>query len=205
MERGAHKEAIEPTERAIRKTTQYSLAPYHAVGVGLKGELMVASGDPGSGVAILRDALEAMDPARYHIMRLEPLRALAEGLMLSGRSDEALDTIREALALAEQGGGTLWLPDLLRAHGDILLAQPHADFAAAERIFVRSMDEARKQSALSWELKAALPLARVVAQQGRVGQARSMLETIYGRFTEGFETRDLVSARQLLHELNSMH
>jgi predicted ATPase len=200
---GVFEAAIEPIERAIRKTIKYSLSPYHAVGIALRGELMIARGNPDGGVAILRDALKAMDASRYHIMRLEPLRALAGGLVLCGQPDEALDTIDEALARAGEGGGALWLPDLLRARGEILMAQPKMDVAAAEADLTRAIDAARKQSALSWELKAALPLARLLQTQGRGEEAHSLLDEIYKRFTEGFETRDLVVGRRLLMELSS--
>lgn len=195
--------AQEYTEIVIEQATKYSLAPYHAVGLALKGELMVARGEASSGVETLRAALKAMDADQYRIVTLPTRRALAEGLALSGRSDEALATIGGAVARAEQVGEILWLPDLLRAQGEILLRRPRPDLPAAERALLRSIDCAHKQSALSWQLRAAIPLARMWGEHGRDKDARSMLEDIYRRFTEGFGTRDLVSARRLLEELSS--
>ena len=144
-----------------------------------------------------------MDANRYRIVTLPASRALAEGLALSGRPEEALATIDEAVAHAEQVGEILWLPDLLRARGEILLARRRPDLPAAEGSLLRSIDRARKQSALGWELRAAIPLARVWRELGRSGDARSMLDHIYQRFKEGFGTQDLVAARRLLEELNS--
>ncbi len=69
---------------------------------------------------------------------------------------------------------------------------------------LRSIDRAREQSAPSWELRAAVPLARLWARQGRSSEARSLLQGIYQQFTEGFETRDLVAARLLLEDLGAM-
>ncbi len=195
--------AQEYTEIVIEQATKYSLAPYHAVGLALKGELMVARGEASSGVETLRAALKAMDADQYRIVTLPTRRALAEGLALSGRPDEALATIGGAVARAEQVGEILWLPDLLRAQGEILLRRPRPDLPAAERALLRSIDCAHKQSALSWQLRAAIPLARMWGEHGRGKDARSMLADIYRRFTEGFGTRDLVSARRLLEELSS--
>src|SRR5262249_18328110 len=62
-------------------------------------------------------------------------------------------------------------------------------------------DWARRQEVLSWELRAAMSLARLWRSQGRLGDARDQLASVYGRFTEGFETADLRTAKQLLDEL----
>ncbi|MFD2055452.1 ATP-binding protein [Mesorhizobium calcicola] len=200
---GDFKEAAEPIERAIAQAIKYSLVPFRALGHALKGELMVANGEVSSGVGILRAALEVMQAEQFVVVILATSRALAEGLALSGRPQEALATIDEAVARAEQVGGILWLPDLLRARGEILLAQPRPDLPAAECALLRSIDCARKQSALSWQLRAAIPLARMWKEHDRGRDARSMLEDIHQRFTEGFETQDLIAARRLLDELNS--
>ena len=182
---------------------KYSLAPYRAASLALKGELKVANGDAPSGVEILREGLKAMDANQYRIVKLPTSRALAEGLALSGRPEEALAVIDEVVVQAEQVAEILWLPDLLRARGEILLAQRRPDIRAAEDSLLRSIGAARRQSALSWELRAAIPLARMWGEHGRSNEARSMLEDIHRRFTEGFETRDLVAARRLLDELSS--
>jgi predicted ATPase len=197
---GLSDEAIENTNRAVEQTVASSLVPYHAVGLALKGEHLAGSGDPASGVVMLREALKTMDQLRFHIMTLETLRALAEGLVASARAEEALETIGEALARARHGGEALWLPNLLRAQGEILLAQSDADLDAAETVLLGAVEAARSQAATSWELKASVPLARVLAGKGRVSEARSMLAAIYAQFDEGFGTPDLVRARRMLSE-----
>jgi predicted ATPase len=173
------------------------------VSLALKGESMVAGGDAVAGVELLQEAVKAMDANRYRIVTLATSRALAEGLAAAGRTAEALVAITDATTYAEQVGDILWLPDLLRARGEILLAQPAPDIPAAEASLLRAIDCARKQSALSWELRAALPLAQLWLEQGRGDEALAMLLGIYQRFPEGFDTRDLVAARQLLDRLNS--
>ena len=91
---------------------------------------------------------------------------------------------------------------LVRIKGELLLSQdaPGA-VAAAEDHFRQSLDWARQQGALSWELRAATSLARLLRDQDRVGEARDLLAPIYQRFTEGFGTADLQAAKRLLAEL----
>jgi predicted ATPase len=77
--------------------------------------------------------------------------------------------------------------------------------AAAERaedLFRQSLDAARRQQALSWELRAARSRARLLRHQDRPADAIACLQPIYDRFTEGFGTADLISAKQLLDELS---
>jgi predicted ATPase len=93
---------------------------------------------------------------------------------------------------------------VLRAQGEILLAAPRPDLTAAEKTLMRSLNCARKQSALGWELRAALPLARMWAEHGRAVEARAMLAGIHRQFIEGFWTADLTAASLLLAELNEI-
>jgi predicted ATPase len=78
---------------------------------------------------------------------------------------------------------------------------PEADAAKAEAHLERALSVARRQQAKSWELRAAMSLARLRRDQGKVPQARELLAPVYGWFTEGFDTRDLKDAKALLAEL----
>jgi len=75
------------------------------------------------------------------------------------------------------------------------------DVQGAERSYLASLDLARQQQAKSWELRAAMSLARLWRDQGKVQQARELLAPVYGWFTDGFDTRDLKEAKALLVEL----
>ena len=130
------------------------------------------------------------------------LGALAEGLARAGQVAEGLAAIDEALALCERDEGRWCVAELLRIKGELILSEggPGA-VEAAEDHLTQALDWARRQGALSWELRAATSLARLYRDQNRTKAARETLAPVYDRFTEGFETADLKSARLLLDGL----
>ena len=85
--------------------------------------------------------------------------------------------------------------------GEIALKPPEPDEAKAQAYFERALDVARQQQAKSWELRAAISMARLWRDQGKRQEAHDLLAPVYGWFTEGFDTRDLKEARALLEEL----
>jgi predicted ATPase len=95
------------------------------------------------------------------------------------------------------------IAELLRVKGELHLLQgaPGAA-AAAENHFRQALDWARQQGALSWELRAATSLARLLRDRDRVDEARDLLAPIYDRFTEGFGTADLQAAKRLIDALS---
>ena len=97
-----------------------------------------------------------------------------------------------------------WLaPELLRIKGELLLLQGTAGTTeAVEDVFRQALDGARQQETLSWELRAATSLARLLRNRGRPADAIACLQPVYDRFTEGFGTADLTAAKQLLNELS---
>src|SRR5260370_9907864 len=97
-----------------------------------------------------------------------------------------------------------WIaPELLRLRGELLLSQgAPAAAETAESLFRQALDEARQQEALSWELRTATSLARLLSNQGHPSDAIACLEPVYRRFTEGFGTADLIAAKQLLDGLS---
>src|SRR4029077_17105332 len=90
-----------------------------------------------------------------------------------------------------------------RIAGDIALLSPEPDAAKAEVYFERALAVARNQQAKSWELRAAMSMARLWRDQGKVQQAHELLAPVYGWFTEGFDTLDLKEAKAPLEQLAS--
>lgn len=198
---GERHEAADRVEAIIAHAIKYSFRPYHAVGLAMKGELMVEEGNATMGIRLLRGALATLEAERHSVLVTVFYRALAAGLARTGQFSEAILEIEKGLELAQQRGGTFDLPDLLRARGEILLMAPDPDIAAAERSFLDAIELAREQFALGWELKAAIALARLWARDGRIGHARDLLGEVLSRFTEGFDTEDLLVASQLIEQL----
>jgi predicted ATPase/DNA-binding winged helix-turn-helix (wHTH) protein len=180
---------------------KHSLNPYSAVGTGYRGELCVLRGDGATGVALLTEALEMLHAARYELVTTTLMIALAQGLAMTERWGEALEVVDETLALVETNGDLLYMPEVLRTRAVILARNGRGNIPGAEEDFLRAIDLARRQSALSWELRTATSLASLWAAQGRVDDALALLSPVYARFTEGFSTRDLRTAEALLASL----
>jgi predicted ATPase len=105
------------------------------------------------------------------------------------------------MAVVETRGEKWFEAEINRIAGEVELRSPERDTAKAEAYFERALAIARQQQAKSWELRAAMSLARLWRDQGKVQQARELLAPVYGWFTEGFDTRDLKEAKALLEEL----
>jgi predicted ATPase len=199
--RGDLDEAEQLIRRLVAHAARHALGPYHAAGLALTGELAVARGEPADGVRTLRRALVLLQAERYQTLTPALHLALAEGLMKAGEADEAAAAIDAGLALSEAFGETLNVPELLRVRGEIWLQKNPPDPVAAERAFHLSLQQAKEQSTLSLELRSAMGLARLWARHGNSAGAADLLESVYRRFTEGFQTTDLKCAGQLLAEL----
>ena len=117
--------------------------------------------------------------------------------------DDAWRCIGEAIGTVERTKERWWDAEVNRIAGEVALQSTEPDAAKAETYFKRALDVARQQQAKSWELRAAMSLARLWRNQRKVQRARELLAPVYGWFTEGFDTRDLKEAKALLEELAS--
>jgi predicted ATPase len=116
--------------------------------------------------------------------------------------DAAWHNIGEAMSMVEQTKQTWCEAEVHRTAGEIALMST-SDRAKAQDCFERALTIARQQQAKSWELRAAMSMARLWRDQGRRDEARDLLAPVYGWFTEGFDTLDLKEAKTLLDELAS--
>jgi predicted ATPase len=118
-----------------------------------------------------------------------------------GQFDEASSYIDDAIATVETTKEMWYEADVHRIAGEIALMSPERDAAKAEAYFERSLAIARAQEAKSFELRAAMNMARLWRDQGKRDEARELLAPVYDWFTEGFDTLDLKQAKTLLDEL----
>jgi hypothetical protein len=195
---GELKAAQDGLERLMTHPNWHALPSLHSTAFALQGELLILHGEGERGRALLRSALATMRADRQNIQLARASCAFAEGLAAAGELNEALAVIGNAIAETEAGTETSQLPELRRVHADILLSIPTTDEGVAEAVIMQALAEARRQCALAWELRAAMTLARLRAKQGRDEDGRESVSSVYSRFTEGFETRDLIAARHLL-------
>jgi len=178
------------------------LAQWIARGHCLKATSLIARGNFADGLPLLRTAIEEVREDGPRPGHTEFLVVLASGLGRSGWLAEALSVIEQALALSEQYEERWNLPELLRTKGELLLLEA-ADGAvpSAENCFRQALDWAKRDATLSWELRAAISFGRLWRDLGRHTEAHDLLAAVYGRFTEGFHTADLKTARALLTPL----
>jgi predicted ATPase len=196
-------------ERSIAMLLDYSgrhgLALWRIRARGFKGMLMNRTGEIGAGLQLLGAALEELrrTPKYGGPHYAAFLGTFAEALGGAGRAAEGLVAIDEAIARSERTELRMSVPELLRVRGELLLPEGGSRAAAsAEDYFRRALELARRQGALSWELRTATSLARHRRNQDHRKEARELLAPIHNRFTEGFATADLQEARSLLEQLS---
>jgi predicted ATPase len=128
---------------------------------------------------------------------------LAVAQSRAGHFDEAWGCIDEAITLTERTNERWFEAEVHCIAGEIALKSPASDAGKAQEYFERALGVSRKQQARSWELRAAMSMARLWRDQGKRNEARDLLAPVYGWFTEGFDTLDLKEAKVLLDELSS--
>jgi predicted ATPase len=183
-------------------STRHALALWRAWSRCHQGVLVIRRGDLVTGLQLLRAGLDELGEATSALRFPTFLGEMAEALGHAGQIADGLAVIEEAIVRSERTEERWVIAELLRIKGELLLLQgaPGAP-AAAEGHFRQALDWARRQGALSWELRAATSLARLLSDQGRSADATALLQPVYDRFTEGFDTADLKAAKALLDTL----
>jgi predicted ATPase len=181
----------------------HGLAMFRAFGKACYGMLLVRRADLAGGVSLLREGFEAFgtESAGYRVLMF--LGELADALGRNGQRAEGLAAVNDALERGERISEGWVMAELLRVKGELLrLEWTRGNANAAEGCFREALQLAGTQAALAWELRAATSLARLWRDQRRYVDGVGVLQPVYDRFTEGFETADLTAARALLGELS---
>jgi predicted ATPase/DNA-binding winged helix-turn-helix (wHTH) protein len=187
----------------LDRTSRRALDAWHTYGRCFSGMLLIRRGDLRRGLQLLRNGVDELRGIKFTQYQTAFLFALAEGLAAAGQVDEGLVAIDEALDRSERAAERWCLPELLRIKGELELKRRVEDADAAQRHFKQSLEWARRQGALSWELRTSTSLARLWLDQGLGADAHALLVSVRARFTEGFATADLMSANQLLDLLTA--
>ena len=184
--------------RLLHDSSTHGLVLWQSWGRSYEAVIRVKRGDIENGLQLLRTTIIELRELRSDVRYLETLGELAEAFGLAGETAEGLATIDEAVTHSERAGGRWAVAELLRIKGELLQQSATTDTSEAESCMQKSINWARRQGALSWELRATSSLARLWHQQGRTVEARELLLSVYRRFEEGFETADLQDAKRLL-------
>jgi len=179
--------------------TEQRFARWRAMGAIDRGGIKVKSGDVAEGMALLRGGIAAYRGTGAELWMPYYIALLAEACEITGQIVEGLTLLDEASQIVERTGERWFAAELNRHEGQLLLRQGHTE--AAEELYSKALSIAREQEAKLWELRAAASLARLRRDQGRRAEARDLLGSVYGWFTEGFGTPDLKEAKALLDEL----
>jgi predicted ATPase len=174
---------------------------WKAFGLLVQGAVLAVTGRAAEAVRTITAGISACRSTGATVTVPLYLLFLAGAHVEVGQLDEAWRHIGEALTAIDSSRETLWEAEANRAAGEIALRSPKPDVASAEAYFDRALAIARRQNAKSWELRAAMSMARLQRDQGRRKEARDLLAPVHGWFTEGFGTLDLKGAKALLAEL----
>jgi tetratricopeptide (TPR) repeat protein len=193
--------AEESIDRFIALAEARSMGPYLAVGRGVKGELAIRRGDAAGGVETIKSCLRELHESGYELLTTTFNIAMVQGLLALGQTEQSARLIDDAIRLVEQSGDHLYMPELLRMKGQVLLSLPEPEAEQAEAHFIQSLDLSRRKDAKAWELRAAIDLAGLIAGRGRRGEAKRLLRSSLEGFVEGSETADIAAANALLMTL----
>jgi class 3 adenylate cyclase/tetratricopeptide (TPR) repeat protein len=196
---GSPYEARRYAEEATEVSNQYGFLHWSAWGTIAHGRSLAVLGQPREGVALLKKGLAMVRATGAVVETPEFLGYLAAAYAQLGRPADGLNCLAEAMQIVEATKHRKEEANLQRLRGDLLNAT--ADLSAAEQSYHQALAVARRQSAKTLELRAAISLARLWRDQGKRTEARDLLAPIYGWFTEGFDTPVLQGAKALLDQL----
>jgi len=181
---------------------KHALEPWKQWAQCVEGSVLIQRGESAAGAALIRRVIDALPETASHFHTNLIRSELASGLGAAGKTTEAMEVIERTIARAKQADEGWSFAELLRKKGELLLRIDTRKGAPdATACFREAIDVAHRQDALFWELRSATNLASLYRREGLVAKARNVLAPVYRRFTEGFKTRDLLTAKALLDRL----
>jgi predicted ATPase len=165
-----------------------------------QGFLLLLTGNAADAVPIITSGLSAWRSTGA-TTGMNFTSCLAEAYAELGQFDDAWRCMSEALTAIDTTNERWFEAEVNRVAGEVVRRSPQRDATEVEAYFNRALAVARQQQAKSWELRAAMSMARLWRDQGKRDEARELIAPVYGWFTEGFDTLDLKEAKGLLDEL----
>jgi predicted ATPase/class 3 adenylate cyclase len=187
-------------EKAIALSSDKGFPYFSSISGILRGWAIARQGDITEGITQINHCLRTLSNTESEVNKTYYLALLAEAHWNNSEIEEGLSVLAEAVTMAEKSKEHWYEAELLRLRGNLLLVQD-GDKEKAEGCFRRSLEVARRQNAISFELRTAISLCKLWQENDRSREAQELLRNIYERFSEGFGTKDLQDARTLLEAL----
>jgi class 3 adenylate cyclase/predicted ATPase len=191
------------SNEVVRLADEKGAAIWKALGMMGKGCVLALSGKASQAIQMITSGITTYRSTGSRVYLPFFLSHLSRAYAELGQFDDAWRCIGEAVTTVETTKEQWYEAEIYRTAGDIALMSTEPDTAKAEAYFQRALAVARAQQAKSWELRAAMSMARLWGGQGKRDTARDLLAPVYGWFTEGFDTLDLKEAKALLDVLGS--
>jgi predicted ATPase len=201
IEEAASEAVMLRAEELLALTSEHGFPFWKAWGTLHRGRCLAMVGRETEGIAQMTEGLAAFRSTGTVAWLPLSLIRLAEAYGKARRPLEGLEHLTEAIRIIERTEEGEFEAELYRVRGELLLATE--DAGQAEESFCTALEIARRQSAKLWELRAATNLAWLWRDQGRRAEARDLLASVCGWFTESFDTPVLQEARALLDELSA--
>jgi class 3 adenylate cyclase/predicted ATPase len=196
-------EIAEAYNKQLVALAEEKRSSWKSFGVVYQGLLSALNGEAADAVQMIVAGVSALQSNGTTLFVPWFLAALARAYARLGWFDDAWGSFDKAIETLETGEETQWEAELNRIGGEIALMSSEPRVTKAEAYFDRALAVAREQQAKSWELRAAMSMARLWRDQGKRQQAHDLLAPVFGWFTEGFDTLDLKQAKTLLSDLSS--
>jgi predicted ATPase len=179
-------------------------APFWKAGtIAHRGCVLALTGKASDAIQVITSGVTALRETGATLYKPTHLSYLAAAHAGLGQFDDAWRCIDDAIRAVDSTKERWFEAEVHRIAGEISLQLPEPDRAIAQTYFQNALTISRQQQAKSWELRAAMSMARLWRDQGKREEARDLLAPVYGWFTEGFDTLDLKEAKALLEELSS--
>ena len=176
---------------------------WKATETAFRGALFALTGKASDAVRAITSGMTSLRSTGAALYEPWHLCHLAMAHADLGQPDDARRCIDDAIGKVERSKEKWFEAEVHRIAGEVALKSPAPDTEKAEKHFERALSVAQQQQQKSWELRAAMSMARLWRDQGKREEARNLLAPVYGWFTEGFDTLDLREANALLNELRA--
>jgi class 3 adenylate cyclase/tetratricopeptide (TPR) repeat protein len=198
---GNYAAAYTHVDELIALADEKGASYWKALGTAARGWLFTETGKASDAIRAITSGLTLLRSTGAVLYEPWHLWYLAMAYAELGQHDNAQRFIDDAIATVERSKEKWCEGEVHRIAGEIALKSSQPDAATAEKYFDQALTVSRGQQSRSWELRAAMSMARLWRDQGKRDEARDLLTPVYGWFTEGFDTRDLKEAKALLDDL----